>query len=83
MVTIIAAYIAGYLLSFAMIRVEHEAEGEVYTKGDRVLAFTLPLLSFVTVLYMLVAAWISKISKTGYWNKPVKEVKNEPVKVAK
>lgn len=81
-IILLATYIAGYLLAFAMIRVEHEAEEEVYTKGDRVLAFTLPILSWLTVLYMLTGAWISKIEKTGYWNKPVKEVKNEPAKVA-
>lgn len=76
-ITFIIIYLAGYLLSFNMQKIEHEAEGKVYTKGDRTLNFILSLLSFVMILIILLSAWIRKIAATGYWNRPV--VENAPI----
>jgi hypothetical protein len=68
---ILAAYIFGYWLAFSMLRVEHAAEKEVYTRGTRLLAIALSLLSFLLVMWLCISAWIEKINKTGYWDEPV------------
>lgn len=75
LIILIAAYIIGLLLSFWMIRVEYEAEGNVYTKGDRVVNIAWSLLSWITVIVVLIKSWYATIGKTGYWDKPVKEEK--------
>lgn len=59
-----------------MLRIEHEADQELYTKGDRAACIFVSLASFIAVVFLLVAAWIRSINATGYWNRPVKE-KNE------
>jgi hypothetical protein len=64
-------YVIGYLLGYAMLKVEHEAEEKTYTKLDRVLCFTFSSLSLLLVLGLLVSSWFKKIGTTGYWNKPV------------
>lgn len=69
----------GIFISYSMMRVEHEAEGETYTKGDRIVCLVFSLLSFLMVLIILIKAWVNAISKTGYWKKPVKApVKQKP-----
>jgi hypothetical protein len=73
MIGIAIIYVAGYLLSLWMMRVEQASEKEVYTKGDRALSVAMSFLSWAMVLIMVVTAWTSKISLSGYWNKPVKE----------
>jgi hypothetical protein len=83
MYVIFSVYFIGYLLAYAMLRVEHAAEGELYTKGDRVIGFTLALLSWGIIIYMLCVAWVKAIAAKGYWAKPVKMEKiNELNKVA-
>jgi hypothetical protein len=64
---------AGALLSYAMMRTEHTAEGETYTKGDRVGCVVLSVFSFAMVLFMAARAWWKQIAATGHWNKPVKQ----------
>lgn len=73
-IVLIVIYLFGFLLSYGMQRVEHEAEGETYTKGDRLLCFSLSLLSVVWVIVILISAWVSKVGKTGYWKSPVKPI---------
>lgn len=68
-------YVIGFVLSFSMLRVEHEAEKKIYTKIDRVLCITFSFLSFLLVLALLVSSWFKKIGSTGYWDKPVKQTK--------
>lgn len=75
-ITYFLLYIIGAVLSHSMQRIEHEAESQTYTKGDRVLNFCLSLLSFLMVIIILTSAWVQKINKTGYWKRPVKP---EPV----
>lgn len=70
-------YIAGYLLSFTMLRIEHESEGRVYTRGDRLISHSFSFGSFLTVIIILVITWIKKIGLTGYWSAPVKPIKKE------
>jgi hypothetical protein len=72
-----AIWLAGFLLSFWMLRVEHEAESEQYTHGDKVLSVLLSILSFAMVLFILVKAWAGNIGAKGYWSKPVKQVKQK------
>lgn len=74
----IIIYLAGFFISYWMQRVEVAAEKQIYTKGDRLLNITFSLLSWLWVLIALIVTWIKQISKTGYWNQPVKE--SEPVK---
>lgn len=61
-----------------MLRVEHAAGQELYTKGARVLAVALSLISWGIVLFLIISAWIDKISATGYWNEPVKVMTEKP-----
>lgn len=79
MVIFALIYLAGFLLSYAMLRVEHEAEQNLYTKGARVLTVVLSFLSWVMIIWLLVSTWLDKISATGYWNRPVKVI-SEPEK---
>jgi hypothetical protein len=75
MIAIIATalYILGYILSFCMLRIEQESEKEQYTKGDRVATIVFSLFSYLTILVVLIITWVSKIKKTGYWDRPVKD----------
>lgn len=67
------AYIVGSILGFWMMRTELEAEGDEYTKGDRVIGSALSFLSWLIVIGLLIRAWYIKIGLTGHWSKPVKE----------
>lgn len=69
------AWLAGFLLSYWMLKVEHEAEKADYTNGEKTLCVMLSVLSFLMVLYMLVVAWSVSVKK--YWNKPAKSKKAE------
>ena len=69
----ILLFIGGYILSYLMLRIEHEAENKVYTRGDRLLNFTISLGSWVMILIILIIGWLKKIGQTGYWTKPVKK----------
>ena len=69
---LIGLYLIGYMLCYAMLKVEHVSERNAYTIGDRLLACVLSLLSWLWILFMLIAAWLKKISVTGYWDKPLK-----------
>lgn len=57
-----------------MNRIELAAEREIYTIGGRLLNIAYSLFSWGFVLFLLVAAWVEKINKTGYWKKPLKEI---------
>jgi hypothetical protein len=72
---ITALYLFGYWLAFSMLRIEHASEKETYTKGQRLMAIALSLLSLFMVLWLCVSAWIAKINVTGYWDQPVIEDK--------
>lgn len=65
------SWLVGFLLSFWMLKVEHEAEEEEYTNGDKVLQVILSILSIVMVLYLLVQAWSKSVKK--YWGKPIRQ----------
>lgn len=60
-----------------MLRIEHEADQELYTKGDRALSVFVSLGSLITVLILLIAAWVRSITATGYWGRPVREERVE------
>lgn len=80
-IIIAALYLAGIFFSFHMLRIEHEAEKKTYTIGDRIMTWTLSLLSFLMVFIMLVRSWTGKIGATGYWDQPAKkEIKPEQKK---
>lgn len=66
---------AGFLLSYWMLKVEHEAESDKYTNGEKVVCVLLSILSMGMVLYMLIAAWSNSVKK--YWHKPAKHKKAE------
>jgi hypothetical protein len=61
------------MISYSMLKIEHESEGKIYTRLDRVLCLTFSALSFSLVLALLVSSWFKKIGTTGYWNKPVEK----------
>jgi Co/Zn/Cd efflux system component len=71
--TITVIYIIGGLISYWMLRVEHESEGQAYTFGLRLFNILFSLLSWLTVLIQLISAWFHKIKITGYWNRPIKK----------
>lgn len=62
-------WLAGFGGSYWMLKVEHEAGKEEYTNGDKALQVLLSVLSFITVLLLLVRAWASQVK--AYWRKPV------------
>lgn len=69
----IALYLIGYWFAFTMLRIEHAAEKQPYTKGARVLAYVIATLSWIVVFKSLIEAWWNMIAATGYWNTPVEE----------
>lgn len=73
------AYLIGFNISYWMLSTEIKAEGAVYTIGDRLICLLLSLGSWGAVIWALVASWIGRIQRTGYWRKPVVE-KVEEVK---
>ena len=77
---IIAAftYVLGYVLFFLMLRIEQEADGEPYTKGDRAACIFLSLFSWLAILVLLIITWVKRVQMTGYWDRPVKE-EEEPL----
>ena len=70
--TIIAAiiYLVGAACAKWMQRVELESEGKPLTKGLNLVTLALSVFSWLTVLFLLVSAWIGMIGP-GYWSKPV------------
>ena len=66
-------YVAGFLLSYSMLKIEHVSEKNVFTKGDVVIGGAMSVLSWVMVFIILVNAWFKQIKITGYWNKPAKD----------
>lgn len=63
-------WLAGFFLSRWMLKVEHEAEGNEYTNGDRMNEILISILSLVMVAIMLAKAWSASVAK--YWKQPVK-----------
>jgi hypothetical protein len=82
-IILIAAYMAGGLLCYTMLKVEHVSEGQPYTYGGRALAIVLSFLSWLWVLVMLIMAWVQRINATGYWDKPVKPEPLKPIRAAR
>lgn len=76
-IIVLTVYLLGFIVAYAMNRVEVAAEKATYTKGGRLFNIFLSLFSWLTVLYMAFAAWFAKVNASGYWNQPVKP---EPVK---
>jgi len=62
-------WLAGFGLSYWMLKAEHEAEKEDWTNGDKAVQVALSVLSFLMVLILLAKAWA--LSVNGYWNKPM------------
>ena len=62
-------WLAGFGLSYWMLKAELEAGKEEYTNGDKTLQVLLSLLSFVMVQLILIRAWASQVK--AYWQKPV------------
>ncbi len=71
-------WLSGFILSFWMLKAEHEAETKEYTNGDKATAVLLSLLSFAMVLFVLVKAWAASVP--GYWNKSVRPAKEKRIK---
>lgn len=68
-------WLAGFLLSYWMLKVEHEAEAENYTNGEKALQVLLSILSMAMVLFLLVNAWQQSVQK--FWKKPLVNKKTE------
>lgn len=64
-------WLAGYGLSYWMLKVEHEAQKEPWTYGDKAVQVLLSVLSFLMVLFLLAKAWVFQVD--GYWSKPVEK----------
>lgn len=67
---LITVYLSGASLGYWMMQTEHEAEKQELTKGDKVIAIVMSLLSLVVVIVMLSKAWFKEIGRTGHWDKP-------------
>lgn len=80
LIILAVAYLIGFNISFWMLSTEIKAEGAVYTIGDRVVCLLLSLGSWLTITWCLVASWIGRIQKTGYWRKPVHQQVEEAVR---
>lgn len=74
---IAVVWLAGFLLSRWMLKVEHEAEEQEYTKGDQAISVIMSLLSFAMVLFILVKGWAGNAGLKNYWAKPVKPKKSK------
>lgn len=70
-VVIPAVYLAGFFLCRWMLITDHKSEGNLLTFGDRATTFVISLLSWLAVLWVLVATWIGVMTKREYWNKAV------------
>jgi heme/copper-type cytochrome/quinol oxidase subunit 2 len=68
-------WLLGFITCYWMLKVEHEAEGEEYTNGDKALQVLLSMLSVAMVFFLLVKAWAMSVKK--YWSKRVKDKKAE------
>lgn len=64
-------WLAGFGLSYWMLKAEHEAEKEQWTNGDKAVQVALSVLSFLMVLFLLAKAWAFQVN--GYWNKTVEK----------
>lgn len=64
-------WLAGFGLSYWMLKAEHETETEEWTNGDKAVQVVLSILSFLMVLIILVKAWSAQVD--GYWSKPLKK----------
>lgn len=69
---ILTTWLAGFLLSYLMQRVEISSEGKDYTIGDLALNIVTSILSWVWILVILIVAWVKQVGKTGYWDKQIK-----------
>lgn len=66
-----------------MLRIEHEADEEQYTKKDQVIQFVLSGLSWLMVFISLITAWFNHTGRNGFWNKPVKPNEAGQIETAK
>jgi len=71
MIITAAIYFFGFFLCFKMLRVDQEASGVEYTKGDQLINYLRSCFSWGMIIVILVLAWIKYIGATGYWKKPV------------
>jgi hypothetical protein len=72
-IIIATVYLLGFGLSYSMLRIEHEAEGRVYTRLNRLANVLFSLFSFAMVVVIMAVTWFKKIGALGYWDKPVKK----------
>jgi hypothetical protein len=71
-------WLVGFLLSYWMLKAEHESEAEEYTNGDKAWQVILSTLSWLMVFIVLIKAWVNSVN--SFWNKPLlnkKEVKQK------
>lgn len=62
-----------------MMKAEQDADKEIMSKGDEAAHVLFALLSWIWILVIVAMTWESRIRKTGYWQRPLKEI-NEPGK---
>jgi hypothetical protein len=78
---LIIAWIKGYLVVYWMLRVEHAASKQIFTKGDQAFILLFSMLSWLLVVYILIKTWAQSIGPE-YWDKPVTPIE-KPVKTKK
>lgn len=71
-------WLAGFGLSYWMLKAEHEAEKEAWTNGDKAVQVALSMLSFLTVLILLFKAWAAQVGP--YWDKQIPGKRSPEVK---
>ncbi len=70
-------WLAGFLLCWWMVKVDHEAEKKEFTNGDQVMCIIISVLSWGMIMFLLVTTWVAKVGAKGYWKRPVKNKKPE------
>jgi len=63
-------WLAGFGLSYWMLKAEHEADNEEWTNGAKAVQVLLSVFSFLMVLILLAKGWANSVE--GYWNKKIK-----------
>lgn len=66
---IVLIWLAGFICSRWMLKVEHKAEGLEVTYGDVVMKELLSIASWAMVLLILVKAWTQQVK--SYWKQQV------------
>jgi hypothetical protein len=70
-IILLVVYACGFLTSYSMLKIEHEAEKRHTRNWTGSFALQLLFSHFFSVLLLLVSSWFKKIAATGYWDRPV------------